>query len=180
LGDEELGVFSAGYYLVSLSMVFFTLFSNSLNSYTHNFKKKNFKNSKLISTVFFITFIGIITNYFFGESILILFFSKNYENSVNVFTNFSPYLLIICFKPIIDKLLIYRGQRKILAFRNFFLLIFNSLIVFVALFYRQDYKLIPYVLFMSEFLAVICYYLNFETRYIFNEIVYGVFKIKIR
>lgn len=179
VGDEKLGIFSAGYYLVSLSMVFFTVFSNSLNSYTHKNQNNKFRNSRLITFVFYTTLFGIIINYFYGPKLLVLFFSKNFENSINVFVNFSPYLLMISFKPIIDKLLLYRNQRKVLATRNLFLLIFNSLIVYIGLFLGYDYKLTPYILFLSEILVLIYYYLNFETRYLLYEIIHGVFKFKL-
>ena len=160
-------------------MVFFTVFSNSLNSYTHKNQNNKFRNSRLITFVFYTTLFGIIINYFYGPKLLVLFFSKNFENSINVFVNFSPYLLMISFKPIIDKLLLYRNQRKVLATRNLFLLIFNSLIVYIGLFLGYDYKLTPYILFLSEILVLIYYYLNFETRYLLYEIIHGVFKFKL-
>lgn len=180
LGKDDLGIFSAGYYLVNLCMVFFTVFSNSLNKYTFNNVNNEGKNSRIIFTIFYLTLLLLLLNYLFGIKLLQLFFSKNFIDSIEIFFNFYPYILLISFKPILDKLLVYNGQRHILAIRNVFSLIFTTIITIYILYFNFNITIIPFVFFLSELFVMIYYFFNSETKYLFHEIRNGILRFVLK
>lgn len=173
-GDDVLGTFSAGYYLISLITVFFGVFSNSFNSYTIKNNEIKGKNSKLISFIFYISLIIVLFSFFIGDNLLYFYFSKNFDKAIVIFKNFLPYLSIVSFKPILDKLLVYKGQSSLLAKRNVFTLAFNTIFISLILYIELSYEYIPFVFFISELFVLIYYSINKKTYFIFYEIKHGI------
>ena len=180
IGDNELGIFSASYYLVSLLMTFFSIYSNSLVAYTFKNRKEKKMNSKIIFLIFYSSVIIILFILIFGNKILPYFLSNTFIESIKILFYFSPYILIICFKPIIDKLIVFNGDSDALARRNIFNLFFTSILIYFLLENNFTYKFIPFCFFISELIILASYSLFNRTKYVFMEIKDGIFKFPFK
>ena len=174
IGENELGIYSASFYLVTLLMTFFSIYSNSLVEFTFKNREEKSKNSKIIFLIFYLTIFIITLIILFGRKVLPYFLSETFVESIDILINFSPYILIICFKPIIDKILVFNNQGQVLAKRNIFNLVFTSLLIFLLLLFDYSYTLIPFCLFISELLILLSYNFFTNTKFIFKEIKGGI------
>ena len=136
-------------------------------------------NSKIIFLIFYSSVIIILFILIFGNKILPYFLSNTFIESIKILFYFSPYILIICFKPIIDKLIVFNGDSDALARRNIFNLFFTSILIYFLLENNFSYKFIPFCFLISELIILASYSLFSRTKYVFMEIKDGIFKFPL-